>query len=43
MRNNDKKIDPYKRRRVLLTRLIGVFLIVAMTALFTAGIMLGGN
>lgn len=43
MSNNNKKMDPYKKRRVLLTRLIGVFLIVAMTALFTAGIMLGGN
>lgn len=39
----NKNIDPVKKRRVLLTRLIGLFLIIAMTALFTAGIMLGGN
>lgn len=40
---SNKDIDPVKKRRVLLTRLIGLFLIIAMTALFTAGIMLGGN
>lgn len=38
-----KDLDPMKKRRILMTRLIGVFLIVAMTALFTATIMLGGN
>lgn len=41
--SNNKNIDPVKRRRVLLTRCIGIFLIIAMTALFTATIMLGGN
>ena len=40
---SNKNIDPVKKRRVLLTRLIGLFLLIAMTALFTAGIMLGGN
>ena len=40
---SNKNIDPVKKRRVLLTRLIGLFLIIAMTALFTAGLMLGGN
>ena len=40
---SNKNIDPVKKRRVLLTRVIGLFLIIAMTALFTAGIMLGGN
>ena len=40
---SNKNIDPVKKRRVLLTRLIGLFLIIAMTALFTVGIMLGGN
>ena len=40
---SNKNINPVKKRRVLLTRLIGLFLIIAMTALFTAGIMLGGN
>lgn len=40
---SNKNIDPVKKRRVLLTRLIGLFLIIAMTVLFTAGIMLGGN
>lgn len=40
---SNKNIDPVKKRRVLLTRLIGLFLIIAMIALFTAGIMLGGN